>query len=29
MDGKRMNMYMLTVYIMHGSYGDVMMSHDF
>jgi hypothetical protein len=28
MDGKMMNIYMLTIYIMHGSYGDVMVSHD-
>jgi hypothetical protein len=28
MDAKRVNMYMLTIYIMHGSYGDVTMSHD-
>ncbi len=27
-DGQRMNMYMLIVYIIHGPFGDVMLSHD-
>jgi hypothetical protein len=28
MDGQRMNIYMLTVYIIHCPFGDVMLSHD-
>jgi hypothetical protein len=28
MDGQRMNMYTLIVYIIHGSFGDVILSHD-
>jgi hypothetical protein len=28
MDGQKMNMYMLIVYIIHGPFGDVMLSHD-
>jgi hypothetical protein len=28
MDGQRMNMYMLTIYIIHGSFGEVMLSND-
>jgi len=27
--GQRMNMYMLIVYIIHGPFGDIMLSHDF
>jgi hypothetical protein len=27
-NGQRMNMYMLTVYIIHGPFGAIMMSHD-
>jgi len=27
-NGQRMNMYMLTIYIIHGSFGDVMLAHD-
>jgi len=27
-NGQRMNMYILTVYIIHGSFGDIMLSHD-
>jgi hypothetical protein len=27
MDGQRMNMYMLIVYIIHGPFGDVMLSY--
>jgi len=27
-DGQKMNMYMLTIYIIHGCPGDVMLSHD-
>jgi hypothetical protein len=27
-DGQRMNMYMLTIYIIHGPFGDVMLSND-
>ncbi len=27
-DGQRMNMYMLTMYIIHCSFGDVMLNHD-
>jgi hypothetical protein len=26
--GQRMNMYMLTIYIIHGPFGDIMLSHD-
>jgi len=26
--GQRMNMYMLIVYIIHGPFGDIMLSHD-
>jgi hypothetical protein len=26
--GQRMNMYMLTIYIIHGSFGDVMLCYD-
>jgi len=28
MGGQRMNMYTLIVYIIHGPFGDVMLSHD-
>jgi hypothetical protein len=28
MDGQRMNMYILLIYIIHGPFGDVMLSHD-
>ncbi len=28
MGGQRMNMYTLTVYIIHGPFGDVMLSYD-
>ncbi len=28
MDGQRMNMYMLTIYIIHGPFDDVMLNHD-
>jgi hypothetical protein len=28
MDGQKMNMYMLTVYIIHCPFGDVMLNHD-
>jgi hypothetical protein len=28
MNVQRMNMYMLTVYIIHGSFGDIMLRHD-
>ncbi len=28
MDGHRMNMYTLTVYIIYGPFGDIMLSHD-
>jgi len=28
MDGQKMNMYMLIVYIIHGPFGDVMLNHD-
>jgi hypothetical protein len=28
MDGQRMNMYMLIIYIIHGPFGDIMLSHD-
>jgi hypothetical protein len=28
MDGQRMNMYIFIVYIMHGPFGDIMLSHD-
>jgi hypothetical protein len=27
-DGQKMNMYMMTIYIIHGSFGDVMLNHD-
>ncbi len=27
-DGYKMNMYTLTIYIIHGPFGDVMLSHD-
>jgi hypothetical protein len=27
MDGRRMNMYTLTIYIIHGPFGDIMRSH--
>jgi hypothetical protein len=27
MDGQRMNMYNLTIYIIHGAFGDIMLSH--
>jgi hypothetical protein len=27
-DGQRMNMYMLTIYIIHGPFGDVTLSND-
>ncbi len=27
-NGQRMNMYMLIIYIIHGSFGDIMLSHD-
>jgi hypothetical protein len=27
-DGRRMNMYMLTIYIIHSPFGGVMLSHD-
>jgi hypothetical protein len=26
--GQKMNMYMLIVYIIHGSFGDIMLNHD-
>jgi hypothetical protein len=29
MDGQRMNMYTLTIYIIHDPFGDIMLSHDF
>jgi hypothetical protein len=28
MDGQRTNMYMLTIYIIHGSFDDIMLSYD-
>ncbi len=28
MDGQRTNMYTLTIYIIHGPFGDIMPSHD-
>jgi hypothetical protein len=28
MDGQRMNMYTLIIYIIHGSFGDVILGHD-
>ncbi len=28
MDGQRMNMYMMIVYIIHCPFGDVILSHD-
>jgi hypothetical protein len=28
MDGQRMNMYMLTIYTIHGSFDDIMLSYD-
>jgi hypothetical protein len=28
MDGQRMNMYMFTIYIIHGPFDDIMLSHD-
>jgi hypothetical protein len=28
MDNQRMIVYMLTVYIIHGAFGDIMLSHD-
>jgi len=27
-NGQRMNMYMLTIYTIHGPYGDIMLNHD-
>jgi hypothetical protein len=29
MDGQSLNMYMLTIYIIHGPFGDVMLNYDF
>jgi hypothetical protein len=28
MDGQRMNIYIFTIYIIHGPFGDIILNHD-